>query len=84
LSLANLSSPAKMFSKKAGAFPSEAPLRCTPLGRLERLDRYKHSSLFGVFLNNESKRFHNIGPTKLLKSIIVQGILTEVEGSVYS
>jgi hypothetical protein len=73
-----------MFSSKAGAYPSEAPLRCTPLGKLERLDRYKHSSLFGIFLNYESKKFYNIGPTKLRKSIIVQGILTEVEGSVYS
>ncbi len=61
-----------MFMKKAGANPSEAPKRCSPLGKvldltnkhpakLEKLVRDKHSGFLRTFVNYPRKKFYNIG-----------------------
>ncbi len=66
----------KFFEGKAGAYPSETPLRCTTLGwasslthnqmtRLERLARDKHFSLLRKFVIYGRKKFYIIGPRNL-------------------
>jgi len=57
-----------MFAGKAGAYLSEAPFRYAPglkykhKTRLERPDWDKHAGLLQTFVNDRSKKFHNIGP----------------------
>ncbi len=57
---------------KAGAYPSEAPFKCSTLGqapglahehstRLERLAKDKHSSLLRKSVNYVRKKFYRIG-----------------------
>jgi hypothetical protein len=63
--------PSLMFVGKTGAYPSEAPFRCSTLGyapglihklqtRLEKLARNKCSSLLRKFVNYGCKKFYNI------------------------
>jgi hypothetical protein len=62
--------PSLMFVSKAKAYPSETPLRCSPLGQvprlihkhwpmLERPAMDKHSSLLRTFVNYERKKVFN-------------------------
>jgi hypothetical protein len=70
LSLETLSSQVLEFEGKARANPIGGPFRC--VGKLLLLPanvrlywkviaRYKHSSLFGLVVSNEAKKFYNIG-----------------------
>ncbi len=74
LSLASPSSPSLMFESKAGAYPSESPLRYFTIGpapglihkhqtRLESPARY-NSSFLRRFVNHGRKKFYNIGPRR--------------------
>ncbi len=71
LSLENLPSQVLEFVGKARANPIGASFRCFLLGKLlalpsnVRLDwkviaRYEYSSLFGLVVSNEGKKFYNI------------------------
>jgi hypothetical protein len=59
-----------MFVGKAGAYPSQAPFRCSTLGEahcpthkhLAGLERDKRSSLLQKFVNYGRKKFYKIGP----------------------
>ncbi len=62
-----------VFAGKAGAYPSEAPFKCSILEwapglahkqstSMERLAKNKHSSLLRIFVNYGQKKFYNIGP----------------------
>ncbi len=70
-----------MFAGKAGAYPSEAPFRCSTLGqvpgltrkhqtRLERLARDKHSSLIRKSVNYGCKKFYGTGPWPFQSSLM--------------
>jgi hypothetical protein len=61
-----------MFAGNAGAYPSEAPFRCSPLGLApglthkhktwaERLARDKYSSLIRKVVTYGRKKFYNFG-----------------------
>jgi hypothetical protein len=58
----------------AGAYPIEAPFRCSTLGyasglahkeqtRLERIAKNKHSSLLQKIITYGCRRFYGIGPS---------------------
>ncbi len=64
--------PSQMFAGKAGAYPIEAPFKCSILGeapglahsqytRLERLVMSKPSSLIQKFVTYGRSEFYNIG-----------------------
>ncbi len=62
-----------MFADKVGAYPSEAPFRCSTLGqapgthkhqtRLEGPARNKHSNILRTFVNYRCKKCYRIGPS---------------------
>ncbi len=71
--------PAQSHVRKARGYPSEAPFRISTLGQasgltykhqdgLERLARYKHSSLLRKSLNYGCKKIYKIGPWLRLPS----------------
>jgi hypothetical protein len=77
LPLNDLSGQVFEFEGNARANPIGAPFRWFLLGKLlvlpanVRLDwkviaRYKHSSLFGLIISNEGKKFYNIDTSRMM------------------